>query len=230
MAEIKGKLEIVDIGKIKPNPWNPNRQSAGMYANQLASIKLHGFIQPVIVREVKGGYELVDGEHRLRAATELGMAKLPIWNLGPKTEAEAKMLTEVFIHLHGSPDLVLEAELIKALVEEHKVDIDTLAHAIPLTTEQITELYQSLSFDWDAMQAPPPIPPPPPSNPEGAVTKAQAAGGNVVTPPLITPPASGPDKFTIVVECTDEEQQVELLEKLQEEGYTATGGAVLVDE
>lgn len=39
------------------------------------SIKTHGIIQPIIVRESTEGYEIVAGERRLKAAKEIGMKK-----------------------------------------------------------------------------------------------------------------------------------------------------------
>lgn len=42
------------------------------------SIRAHGIIQPIIVRESAQGYEIVAGERRLRAAQELGMKTIPV--------------------------------------------------------------------------------------------------------------------------------------------------------
>jgi len=62
----------VPIDSIEPNEWNPNQQTDFMYGKTIISILEKGFVDSVKVREVgEGKYELVDGEHRWKAAGEL---------------------------------------------------------------------------------------------------------------------------------------------------------------
>jgi len=205
--EIRGELSIVAIAHVAPNPWNPNRQDEATYQNQLASIQRYGFIQPIVVRELAPDkYQVIDGEHRLRAANELKMSRIPIWNLGKKSDADAKMLTEVFIHLRGNPDLELEAKLIRSLTADHKVSIAALADSIPLTADQIESLDKSLDFDWEAMKEKMNAAPPPPAS-----------------PPEAGPPAGSTSNahfvYRVFIECDNEKQQLALVHRLQEEGY-----------
>ena len=66
------------IEYIKPNPYQPRRHFSEEDLRELAdSIKSVGIIQPVTVRIVKDGYELVVGERRLRAATMAGLSEIP---------------------------------------------------------------------------------------------------------------------------------------------------------
>ena len=64
-----GTLEI-GLDVIDPNPFQPREVFARDALEELAqSIRLHGLVQPVVVRETTGGrYQLVVGERRLRAA------------------------------------------------------------------------------------------------------------------------------------------------------------------
>jgi ParB family chromosome partitioning protein len=77
-AEASGGLREVAIASIKPNPYQPR---SGMDEAQLdelvASIQASGLLQPVVVRPRDGGYELIAGERRWRAATRLGWLKIP---------------------------------------------------------------------------------------------------------------------------------------------------------
>lgn len=67
----------IDMDRIYPNPNQPRRKFNENDLNELAvSIKTNGLIQPIIVRRVDIGYELVAGERRLRAARICGMKEI----------------------------------------------------------------------------------------------------------------------------------------------------------
>ena len=66
---------------IVPNPRNPRRAFAEAELADLAqSIREHGIVQPVVVRPARegGGYEIIAGERRWRAAQRAGMAQIPV--------------------------------------------------------------------------------------------------------------------------------------------------------
>lgn len=72
-----GKVVELDIDRIYPNPNQPRRKFTDEDLNELAeSIKNSGLIQPIIVRRLDIGYELVAGERRLRAARLCGMTTI----------------------------------------------------------------------------------------------------------------------------------------------------------
>lgn len=86
-ALIPGKEKILDnsneIGKLKvssitPNKLQPRQNFDNTKLSELKdSIKEKGIIQPVIVRSTEGGYELIAGERRFRAAKELSYEEIP---------------------------------------------------------------------------------------------------------------------------------------------------------
>jgi len=73
------ELVHVPVREIHPNPRQPRRRFDGETVSGLAeSIRAQGVIQPVVVRpRLEGGYELVAGERRWRAACEAGVEKVP---------------------------------------------------------------------------------------------------------------------------------------------------------
>ncbi len=72
-----GKVIEVDMDRIYPNPNQPRRRFTEADLNELAaSIKCNGLIQPIVVRRIDMGYELVAGERRLRAARICGMTEI----------------------------------------------------------------------------------------------------------------------------------------------------------
>jgi ParB family transcriptional regulator, chromosome partitioning protein len=77
-AEASGALRELPTSSIRPNPYQPRTQvDEGPLEELVASIQASGLLQPVIVRPRSGGYELIAGERRWRAATQLGWAKIP---------------------------------------------------------------------------------------------------------------------------------------------------------
>lgn len=66
------------LKSIRPNRYQPRREMAGdAFENLKASIGREGVIQPIVVRPAKSGYELIAGERRWKAATELGLEVIP---------------------------------------------------------------------------------------------------------------------------------------------------------
>ena len=64
---------------IAPNPNQPRRIFDDTKIDELASsIEASGMLQPLVVRTRAGGYELIAGERRLRAARRLGLPEVPI--------------------------------------------------------------------------------------------------------------------------------------------------------
>jgi len=112
------RLSVIDI---RPNPNQPRRHFSDEKLDELAaSIARHGIIQPIVVRPYQGGYQIVAGERRWRAAQRAQLHDLPAiirnfndaetveialleniqrQDLNPIEEAEAyKKLTELFGH------------------------------------------------------------------------------------------------------------------------------------
>jgi ParB family chromosome partitioning protein len=77
-AEASGALKELPVGSIVPNPWQPRRHFDEAALGELAaSIQASGLLQPVVVRPVGSGYELIAGERRWRAVQRLGWQNVP---------------------------------------------------------------------------------------------------------------------------------------------------------
>ncbi len=73
-----GEVLHVEVARVRPNPFQPRRDFAPEELEELAaSIREHGVLQPIVLREVEDGYELIAGERRLRACQRLGLATVP---------------------------------------------------------------------------------------------------------------------------------------------------------
>ncbi len=66
------------VSKVEPNPFQPRREFEESQLSDLAeSIRSEGLIQPIVVREVDGRFQLIAGERRWRAFKLLKLSKIP---------------------------------------------------------------------------------------------------------------------------------------------------------
>lgn len=72
-------IKQIDINDIEPNKKQPRKNFDEEELNDLSkSILEHGILQPLVVREVNGKYEIVAGERRYRAARLAGLNEIPV--------------------------------------------------------------------------------------------------------------------------------------------------------
>ena len=72
--------QVLPIQKVEPNPDQPRKDFDEVELQSLAdSIATHGVVQPLTVRELKGGYyQIIAGERRWRAARLAGLSEVPV--------------------------------------------------------------------------------------------------------------------------------------------------------
>ena len=75
-AVVSPDFQEVPIGKIEPNPYQPRREFDESQLVDLAeSIQSEGLIQPIVVRQIDGGFQLIAGERQWRAFKLLKLKK-----------------------------------------------------------------------------------------------------------------------------------------------------------
>lgn len=75
----EGKIWQMSIEKLKPGAFQPRRQFEKEKLQELSqSIKSNGILQPIIVRKVGDGFEIVAGERRWRASQMAGLHEVPV--------------------------------------------------------------------------------------------------------------------------------------------------------
>lgn len=79
VSEVKDRVLHIEVEKIKVNAKQPRRRFTDDSMDELAdSVRAYGIIQPLIVAPQGGGFELIAGERRLRAAQKLKLEKVPV--------------------------------------------------------------------------------------------------------------------------------------------------------
>jgi ParB family chromosome partitioning protein len=67
------------VGDVSQNPYQPRKRfDADELASLTASVKSHGVLQPLVVRQTGSGFQLIAGERRLRAAQAAGLTEVPV--------------------------------------------------------------------------------------------------------------------------------------------------------
>lgn len=73
------KVIELPLERVEPNPYQPRRVYDEAALQALSdSIAEHGVLQPLVVRPVEGGYQLIAGERRLRASQMAGLNAVPV--------------------------------------------------------------------------------------------------------------------------------------------------------
>jgi ParB family chromosome partitioning protein len=108
----------VPIDEIRPNPNQPRKVfEAGALDELAASIRTAGLLQPVIARRASGGYELIAGERRWRAARQAGLDRIPVI-VRDATDAESLELALIENLLREDLNPIEEAEAYQKLLAQ----------------------------------------------------------------------------------------------------------------
>ncbi|MBA3552790.1 MAG: ParB/RepB/Spo0J family partition protein [Actinobacteria bacterium] len=150
-AQETGLLEV-PVSAIAPNPRQPRLDFPEESLTALArSIREVGVLQPVVVRIRDGGYELVAGERRLRAARLAGLATIPaVVREGNDTESLREALIEN-IHREDLAPLELAAAF-QELLEELGVTQETVAERLGYSRAHVANTIRLLSLPGDVQR------------------------------------------------------------------------------
>ncbi|NLW55983.1 MAG: ParB/RepB/Spo0J family partition protein [Firmicutes bacterium] len=149
--ELKNTMEI-PIREIELNPFQPRRTFDQDSLNELAeSIKLHGILQPLVVRKTDHRYQLIAGERRLRASKLAGLESVPvvIKDLDDRAVMEIALVENL-----QREDLnpIEEAEAYKKLIEEFSLTQEEVAKAVGKSRTAITNTLRLLNLPAEVQQ------------------------------------------------------------------------------
>lgn len=127
------------------------------YTKALTSIDRFGFIDPITVRRMLDGFEIIDGENRWRAAVDKRLPRVPIIVIEADDDA-ARELTIILNELRGRPDDRRLAELVSSLAARRPMA--ELEQLLPFRRQQLAAMVTARreSIDWAALSEPRPAP------------------------------------------------------------------------
>ena len=138
-------LEL-DLDRIHPNALQPRMTfESEKLAELAASIKENGVLQPIVVRPSKGGYEIVAGERRWRAAQKAGLARIPAIL---QEVSDAKMLEMALVENLQRDDLssIEEAHAYQLLLGQFGLTQEEIALRVGRSRTAVTNTLRLLQL------------------------------------------------------------------------------------
>jgi ParB family chromosome partitioning protein len=124
------EIQMVKVDAIRPGRFQPRRRIDRRKISLLAvSIRNDGIINPLLVRRVDGGLELVAGERRLEAAREAGLKRVPVM-IRDLTDEKAAELALVENIQREELNPVEEAEAYQQLIGQFGLNQDEVAKRV----------------------------------------------------------------------------------------------------
>jgi ParB family chromosome partitioning protein len=148
-----GQPRMVDIERIAAGRGQPRRRFADEPLEELASsIRERGVIQPLVVTESVGGYELIAGERRLRAAARAGLEKVPV--IVRKEVTENDLIELALIENVQREDLtpMEEAKAYQRLIDQHGYTQEEVASRVGKSRVAIANTIRLLALPTPVQQ------------------------------------------------------------------------------
>lgn len=151
-----GEARLVPIGNLQPSKLQPRRRFEEVELHALAeSIKQHGLLQPILVRQQPSsltGYEIVFGERRWRAAKIAGLPEVPTI---VRDLSDGDVLVAALVENLQRQDLtpIEEAEGYRRLIEEFEFTQASLAMLVGKSRSAVTNALRLLNLPGEIREA-----------------------------------------------------------------------------
>ena len=142
----------VPVEEVVPNPYQPRREFSEEELRELAeSIKAHGMLQPIVVRERDGRYEIIAGERRWRAAKLAGLDRIPA--VIREVESEEEMLVFALVENLQREDLnpVEKALALKKLKEDFNATDQEIGRIIGKSRSAVSNTLRLLELPEEVL-------------------------------------------------------------------------------
>jgi ParB family chromosome partitioning protein len=206
------ELHEVALDEIRPNPRQPRRAIDDVALGELAaSIRSVGLLQPIVVRPVAGGYELVAGERRWRASRIAGLLRIPAI---VRETGDDQMLRDALIENLQRVDLdpLEEAAGFRQLVDDFGATHEEIAERVGKSRAAVTNALRLLHLAPDVQQR----------LASGAIS---AAHGRAIGA-LADPSAQARAVSRVIAEGLNVRQTEELVRSMAGEGHVLSERAV----
>ncbi len=149
----ENEVVLLNLEDIIPNRFQPREVFDEKALNELAaSIKEHGIIQPIIVRNIGEKYEIIAGERRYKASAIAGLTKIPaiVKNLDDKESSKVALLENL-----QRKDLtsIEEARTYQKILELDELTQEELAKTMGKSQPAIANKIRLLSLSEEVQDA-----------------------------------------------------------------------------
>ena len=148
-----GGLVLIECHVIESNPYQPrtvfNQEEIASLAE---SLKTHDMLQPLLVRRMGDGYQLISGERRLRAAIAAGWATVPC-RIRQADDREMAELAIVENLQRKDLNAIEKARSFQRYLEEHNARQEELAERLKIDRSSVSNLLRLLELPAEVQQA-----------------------------------------------------------------------------
>lgn len=147
------EIKVLNIDDVLPNRFQPRIQFDEKAIDELAeSIKIHGVIQPIVVRKLGNKYEIIAGERRYKASVLAGKTNIPaiITTLDDKESAEIALIENI---QRQNLTPIEEAISYKKILDMGYLTQVTLGEKLGKTQSTIANKLRLLNLDEDVQEA-----------------------------------------------------------------------------
>jgi ParB family chromosome partitioning protein len=142
---------LLPVEDIDPNPHQP-RQALGDLSELTASVREKGILEPILVRQVNGRFQLIAGERRYRAAIDAGLDEIPCIVREGVSDAELMELALVENLQRQDLSPFEEADGLKVLAQTYGYTHEMLAERLGKSRPSITESLSVAAIPEDVRQ------------------------------------------------------------------------------
>ncbi len=147
-------LMELPVSAIRRNPYQPRATFDEESIAELAqSIRQVGLLQPLLVRKVADGYELVAGERRLRAVASLGMEKVPCIVQQEIVDETSAMMALIENLQREDLHYLEEAQCYQSLIETYRLTQEELAQRLGKSQSSIANKLRLLKLSDEVKTA-----------------------------------------------------------------------------
>lgn len=146
-------LAEVPVAAIEENPYQPRKSfDDDELASLRESIRSHGVLQPLVVRQVEGRYQLIAGERRLRAARSAGLPAVPVRvvDFNDQQVVEAALVENI---QRSDLNPIEKAQGFKDYLDRFQMTHEQLAKRLGLARPTITNLVALLELPTEIQSA-----------------------------------------------------------------------------
>lgn len=149
---LASSVREVEVARIRPNPSQPRRHfDEGAMAELATSIAERGVLQPIIVRPLGDGFELVAGERRWRAAQRAQLHHIPalVRDIDGAASAEVALIENV---QRENLSAIEEAQAYQELTSNHGHSQDQVGKLVGKSRSHVTNLLRLLDLPADVRE------------------------------------------------------------------------------
>jgi ParB family transcriptional regulator, chromosome partitioning protein len=141
-----GLPQFIDVDQVKPSPEQMRKRFPAESLRELAdSIRQHGVLQPILVRRLPDGYELIAGERRWRAARLAGLQRIPAIVKRDAGTQDSLLLGLIENLQREDLDPIEEARGIKRLIEQFGLTHEEAANRLGKHRVAVTQALRLLN-------------------------------------------------------------------------------------